>query len=70
MQNAFIAQLLTTPAKVPNNALTGKAIGVLLASTARAYLPSTPDHRRNTDYLHETISNLEAEDKRGGLRNS
>jgi hypothetical protein len=22
------------------------------------------------DYLHETISNLEAEDKRGGLRNS
>jgi hypothetical protein len=28
------------------------------------------DHRRNTDYLHETISKLEAEDKRGGLRNS
>jgi len=40
MQNAFIAQMLTTPAEVPNNALTGKAISVLLASTARAYLPS------------------------------
>jgi hypothetical protein len=28
------------------------------------------NHYLAGDFLHETISNLEAEDKRGGLRNS